>query len=128
MSTEMVQKLVRLLKINGGVKHSSSSEEKSYATSYKMEERLGSWRKSARSFYNSRPSRHAAFVFFALFIAFQAFTFVLNDGGGGKKVRSGHSSFTSAPLLNQVNLSSSNGPKNLVDDEKFTKPFEYQSM
>ena len=110
MSTETVQKLVRPLKIHGGVKHTSSSEEKSYATSCKMEERFGSWRKSARSFYNSRPSRHAAFVFVALFIAFQAFTFVLNGGGGGggEKVRSGHSSFTPAPLLNQVNMSRTN--------------------
>ena len=83
-----------VLKIQSGVGH----------TSYKMEDRFESWRKSARLFYNSRTSRQTAIVVAAIFVVFQAFTLVTSGGGGdvgsgGGDARSGHSSLSSA---NQV--------------------------
>ena len=127
MSTETVQKLVRPLKIYGGVEHTSSSEEKIYATSCKMEERFGSWRKSARSFYNSRLSKHTALIVVAVFIAFQAFALVLNGGDGGEIVRSRHSSFTSSPLLSQVNLFELLSPFFFVQNTILAPPFLHLS-
>ena len=100
MSSEVVQKSVLPMKIH--VVGVGQTEVKRY-NSCKMEERFGSWRKWARSFCNSRPSRLTPLIVFAVFIAFQAFAFVLNGGDGGEEVRLGHSSFTSKPLLSQVN-------------------------
>ena len=91
----MVQNSVRPLKIlGGGVGHKL----------WNMEKRFASMRKSARSLYNSRTLRQTAFVVAALFIVFHAFTIVPNGGDAVDKIRSEHTSFSSAPILNQVNF------------------------